>query len=175
MSIRKQTETVAPGLRRREPLTDTQLLLWITIGIFFGMYFLAMAIWGGGFLRVQQLFDMLNNNASLIIISCGLTIVMIAGGIDISVGGITALVVMSCVVHLDSPGGSVLTSLLLALGIGLVHMAGMGLEEVDLADADEGTCLLGLVPEGVDQLIDLQGQVPVGADPDGEHGVHCRL
>jgi len=78
-----------------------------------------MIVWGGGFLRPQQLFDIFNNNASLIIISCGLTIVMVAGGIDISVGGITALVVMSCVVHLDTQGGNVLTALILALGIGL--------------------------------------------------------
>ena len=103
----------------KEPLTDTNLLLTITICIFFGMYILAMIVWGGGFLRPQQLFDIFNNNASLIIISCGLTIVMVAGGIDISVGGITALVVMSCVVHLDTQGGNVLTALILALGIGL--------------------------------------------------------
>ena len=37
--------------RRREPLTDTMLLVTITIGIFFAMYFSAMAIWGGGLLR----------------------------------------------------------------------------------------------------------------------------
>ena len=105
-------------VRRREPLTDTQLLLSITVCIFFGMYFLAMAVWGGAFLRWQQVFDMLNNNASLIIVACSLTIVMIGGGIDISVGGVTALVVMSCVVHLNS-GGSILSSILLAVGIGL--------------------------------------------------------
>lgn len=106
-------------IRKREALTDTQLLMVITIGIFIVMYLLAMVIWGGGFLRVQQLFDMLNNNASLIVITCGLTIVMITGGIDISVGGITALVVMMSVMHLDFQGGNVLTTLLLALGIGL--------------------------------------------------------
>lgn len=105
--------------RLREPLTDTQLLLTITICIFIGMYILAMFIWGGGFLRPQQFFDIFNNNASLIIVACGLTIVMIAGGIDISVGGIIALVVMSCVVHLDFQGGSVFSAILLALGIGL--------------------------------------------------------
>mgnify|MGYP002732619798 CR=1 FL=1 len=119
MKTNERTLPTVGNIKRKEPLTDTQLLLTITIGIFIAMYLLAMAIWGGGFLRVQQLFDMFNNNASLIIISCGLTIVMIAGGIDISVGGITALVVMSCVVHLDDQGGSVLTSVLLALGIGL--------------------------------------------------------
>ena len=106
------------SLKRREPLTDTQLLLTITICIFFGMYFLAMAIWGGGFLRWQQVFDMLNNNAALIIVACGLTIVMIGGGIDISVGGVTALVVMSCIVHMNN-GGSIFTAVLLALGIGV--------------------------------------------------------
>ena len=74
------------NLKRREPLTDTQLLLTITICIFFAMYGLAMLVWGGGFLRFQQVFDMLNNNAALIIVACGLTIVMIGGGIDISVG-----------------------------------------------------------------------------------------
>lgn len=104
--------------KRREPMTDTQLLLTITIGIFFTMYFAAMAIWGGGFLRWQQVFDMLNNNASLIIVACGLTIVMIGGGIDISVGGVTALVVMSCIVHMNN-GGSIFSAALLALGIGL--------------------------------------------------------
>ena len=53
------------NLKRREPLTDTQLLLTITICIFFAMYGLAMLVWGGGFLRFQQVFDMLNNNAAL--------------------------------------------------------------------------------------------------------------
>ena len=41
-------------LRRREPLTDTQLLLTITICIFFAMYIAAMLIWGGGFLKPQN-------------------------------------------------------------------------------------------------------------------------
>lgn len=106
------------SLRKREPLTDTQLLLTITIGIFFVMYFAAMLIWGGGFLRWQKIFDMLNDNAALIIVACGLTIVMIGGGIDISVGGVVALVVMCCVVHLNA-GGSIVTAALLAIGIGL--------------------------------------------------------
>lgn len=105
--------------RRREPMTDTNLLLTISICIFFGMYITAMLVWGGGFLRPQQIFDMFNNNAALIIISCGLSLVMIGGGIDISVGGIIALVVMSCVIHLDDGGGNVFTAALLALGIGL--------------------------------------------------------
>ena len=88
-------------LRRREPITDTQLLMTITICIFVGMYALAILIWGGGFKKPQMLFDMLNDNAYLIIISCGLTIVMITGSIDISVGGVTALVAMVGVMILN--------------------------------------------------------------------------
>ena len=103
---------------RREPLTDTQLLMTITICIFVGMYLLAMIFLGSGFLHAQQIFDMLNDNASLIIVSCGLTIVMIGGGIDISVGAVTSLVVMSCVLYLNN-GGNIFVSVLIALGIGL--------------------------------------------------------
>ena len=51
-------------------------------------------------------------------LSCGMSLVMITGGIDISVGTLTALVCMSCAVNLDYQGGTVLTAILLALGIG---------------------------------------------------------
>ena len=105
-------------VNRKEPLTDTQLLMTITICIFVVMYIMAMIFLGGGFLHSQQIFDMLNDNASLIIVSCGLTIVMIGGGIDISVGAVTSLVVMSCVLYLNN-GGNIFVSILLALGIGL--------------------------------------------------------
>lgn len=88
-------------LRQREPISDTQLLLTITICIFFVMYAAAMAIWGGGFRKPQMLFDILNDNAYLIIISCGLTIVMIAGSIDISVASVAALVTMVDVMILN--------------------------------------------------------------------------
>ncbi len=108
-----------PGKKRREPISNTSLLLRITICTFIGMYILAMLVWGRGFLNPQQFLDLFNNNAFLIVIACGLVIVMIAGGIDISGGGITALVTMACVVYLDDHGGSVIGSLGLALGIGL--------------------------------------------------------
>ena len=109
--------------KRREPLTDTQLLMTITICIFLAMYLLAMILFKGGFLHAQQIFDLLNDNASLIIVSCGLTIVMIGGGIDISVGGVVCLTAMSVAKFLqfsgvEGPLGVVL-SILLALGIGL--------------------------------------------------------
>lgn len=106
------------NLTKREPFSDTQLLMTITISIFVIMYLSAIGFLGGGFLHFQQVCDMLNDNASLIIVSCGLTIVMIGGGIDISVGAVTSLVVMSCVLYLNNEG-NIFVAILLALGIGL--------------------------------------------------------
>ena len=90
-----------PFGKRKEPLTDTQLLMTITIGIFVVMYILAMTLLGGGFLHAQQIFDMLNDNA------------------------VTSLVVMSCVLYLNN-GGNVFVSILLALGIGLAFGLAQG-------------------------------------------------
>ena len=104
----------APG-----KMTDTNLLTTITIAVFFVMYICAIIFLREGFLKPQAFFNILNANAALMILSCGMSLVMITGGIDISVGGVTALVAMSCAVFLDEKGGSVGMSILIALGIGL--------------------------------------------------------
>ncbi len=106
-------------LTRTGGLSDTNLLLIITIAVFLVMYVCAVMLLGSGFKKPQAFFNILNDNAALIILSCGMSIVMITGGIDISVGTLTALVCMSCAVHLDYHGGSVATAMLLALGIGV--------------------------------------------------------
>ena len=104
---------------RLSNLSDTNLLLTITIVVFILMYALAVVVLGSGFRKPQAFFNILNENAALIILSCGMSIVMITGGIDISVGTLTALVCMSCAVHLDYQGGTVGTAMLIALGIGV--------------------------------------------------------
>lgn len=101
-------------------MTDTNLLLTITIIVFFLMYIGAIVFQGKGFLKPQTFFNILNANAALIITSVGMSIVMITGGIDISVGGVVALVSMSCAVYLDYHDGNVFTSILIALGIGIL-------------------------------------------------------
>ena len=118
MEINGKRSSEFQRLQPREPISNTNLLLIITICTFIGMYGTAMSVWGGGFLNPQQFLDLFNNNSFLIVVACGLTVVMIAGGIDISVGGITALVTMACVVYLDDKGGSVAGSMALALAIG---------------------------------------------------------
>ena len=79
-------------LKDRVAMSDTNLLLTITIVVFFLLYIGAVVFLGGGFLKPQSFFNILNNNASLIVLACGMSVVMITGGIDISVGGVTCLV-----------------------------------------------------------------------------------
>ena len=107
-------------------MSDTNLLLIITVVVFFAMYIGAILFQGKGFLKPQTFFNILNSNASLIILSCGMSIVMITGGIDISVGGVTALVSMCCAVYLDYHQGNVFVSMLIAVAIGLAFCAVQG-------------------------------------------------
>lgn len=100
-------------------MTDGNMLLAITIFVFFLMYICAIAFLGEGYLLPQTFFDLINLNAYMIILACGLSLVMITGGIDISVGGLTALIGMCCAVNLDINGGNLFSALLIALGIGL--------------------------------------------------------
>ncbi|MDO5574162.1 MAG: sugar ABC transporter permease YjfF [bacterium] len=105
--------------KKTRNITDTNLLLTITIVVFFVMYIGAILIQGKGFLKPQTFFNILNANAALIILSCGMSLVMITGGIDISVGGVTALVSMCCAVYLDYHNGNPFTAMLIALAIGV--------------------------------------------------------
>ncbi|MBP5266641.1 MAG: sugar ABC transporter permease YjfF [Lachnospiraceae bacterium] len=102
-------------------VSDTNMLLAITIIVFALMYLGAAVFLGGAFTKPQAFFNILNANAALIITSCGMSLVMITGGIDISVGGVVALVSMCCAVYLDYHDGSILGSVLIALGIGLAY------------------------------------------------------
>ena len=113
-------------LKSRPAITDTTLLLTITVVVFFLLYLSAIVFLGGGFTKPQNFLNILNNNASLIVLSCGMSIVMITGGIDISVGAVTCLVCMTCAVNLEQQGGNIFTVVLIGLGIGLAFGAVQG-------------------------------------------------
>ena len=59
------------------------------------------------------------SNAGLLVIACGLTIVMITGGIDISVGSVTALVCMVLADLMENKGVNTYVAVLVALLIGV--------------------------------------------------------
>ncbi|WP_024861117.1 ABC transporter permease [Ruminococcus flavefaciens] len=116
-----KTDMTAGTPRRHllKGISDTNLLMSITIIVFILMYVFAIFGLGAGFLKAQTFFNMLNANAALIILACGMTLVMITGGIDISLGGMAALVSMSSAVYLDMHSGSVFGAIMISLGIGL--------------------------------------------------------
>lgn len=105
--------------KTRRRMTDTNLLTTITIAVFVVMYVCAILFLKEGFTKPQTMLNLISTNAYLIILACGMSLVMITGGIDISVGGVTALVAMSCAVYLDMHDGNVYISMLIAIGIGL--------------------------------------------------------
>lgn len=119
MSLFNRGSAAKGSKNKLSGITDTNLLLAITIVVFFGMYIGAILIQGKGFLKPQTFFNILNANAALIVVSCGMSLVMISGGIDISVGGVAALVSMCCAVYLDFHDGNIVGAILIALAIGL--------------------------------------------------------
>ena len=83
------------------------------------MYGLAIIFYPGSFRQLQTFFDLFSLNAPLIIVTLAMSIVMIGGGIDISVGAVTGLVTMCCAVLLEVKMKSVGSAVILALGIGI--------------------------------------------------------
>ena len=103
----------------KEALSNSNLLFIIAAAIFALMYGFAILRYPESFLQFQTFFDLFSLNAPLIILTLGISIVMIGGGIDISVGAVTGLVTMCCAVLLQSKGGNIAGAMLLALAIGV--------------------------------------------------------
>ncbi|MFV0528092.1 MAG: ABC transporter permease subunit [Lachnospiraceae bacterium] len=107
-------------------LNSSTYLLGITILLLIIMYVSGMIVFGSkGFAKPQMFLNLLISNAGLLVIAMGQTIVMIAGGIDISVGSVTALVCMVTAKQMEQYGMSayaaVGTALLIGLAFGLVQ------------------------------------------------------
>ncbi len=106
-------------IKPKARLSNSNILFLIAAVIFVLMYMLAIISFPGSFMQVQTFFDLFNLNAPLIIMTLGLSIVMIGGGIDISIGAVCGLVTMACAVSLESRMGSIGGAVLVALGIGV--------------------------------------------------------
>ena len=97
----------ANAVKERKQMNGNTLLLLITIVLFFVLYAGGCVISGSkGFTNLQTFLNILISNAGLICVACGMTCVMLTGGIDISVGSLVALDCM-----------------LLAYGMGEWHMS----------------------------------------------------
>ena len=101
-------------------INGNTFLLIITIALFAIMYIAGMVIFADkGFAKPQMFLNLFISNAGLLVIAVGQTIVMITGGIDISVGSITALVCMVMANQMENHGMSAYAAIAVALLIGL--------------------------------------------------------
>ena len=109
----------ANGMQKKK-MTGNGFLLLITIALFAVMYIAGMIIFADkGFAKPQMFLNLFVSNAGLLVIACGLTIVMITGGIDISVGSVTALVCMVLADLMENKGVNTYVAVLVALLIGV--------------------------------------------------------
>ena len=96
-------------------------LFIITIVLFIAMYVAGMIVFADkGFAKPQMFMNLFISNAGLIVIGCGMTLVMITGGIDISVGSVTALVCMSAAYAMENKGMSAISAVVISLLIGIL-------------------------------------------------------
>jgi len=96
--MKDDRKTTLPGQGlwiKRKGLSNTGILLLITITLFVLLYAMSLILFkDSNFAKFSVFFNLFNNKAYLLMLALGLTVVIITGSIDISVGGVTGLVSM---------------------------------------------------------------------------------
>ena len=107
-------------MKNKTRMNGNTILLLITIVLFVVLYAGGCIAYGSkGFTHTQTFLNILITNAGLICVTCGLTVVMLTAGIDISVG---ALIAMDCMIlAVGMRGGmNAIVMVLIVLVIGVV-------------------------------------------------------
>ncbi len=108
-------------MKTKKKLDSNSVLIIITICLFVFMYVVGCAIYQDkGFSNLQTFLNILINNAGLICVTCGMTCVMLTGGIDISVGSVIAMDCMLLVYGMTEWHVGAVPMVILVLAIGLV-------------------------------------------------------
>lgn len=97
----------------------------ITFGLF-AIAFLAGSLRYNGFFSLQVLFNLLIDNAFLLIVAIGMTFVILSGGIDLSVGSVVALTTMLSASLVEQAGWPPYVVIPLVLVLGALFGCGMG-------------------------------------------------
>lgn len=106
---------------KKMKIQSSDMLLMITIILFIVMYGAGCVVYANkGFTHLQTFLNILINNAGLICVACGTTMVMLTGGIDISVGSVVALDCMILAVGIEQWKVSSVGLMIMILVIGLV-------------------------------------------------------
>ena len=113
--------------RRKSRIGSNTVMLMITIALFILLSGAGCLMYADKeFGRLQNFLNVMINNAGLIIVACGVTCVMLTGGIDISVGSVVAMTCMFMSVGLAEWGMSSGALIALILLIGVVFGAVQG-------------------------------------------------
>lgn len=108
-------------LKDRKQMNSNTMLLLITIALFIILYAAGCVAYASkGFTNLQTFLNLFRTNAGLICVACGLTCVMLTGGIDISVGSLVALDCMLLAYSMSEWNMSAPVMVLLVLVIGVV-------------------------------------------------------
>lgn len=106
----------------RKKLDRTQFLLLITIILFIIMYIAGMIIFKDkNFGKLQVFLNLFISNAGLIVAATGMTMVIITGGIDISVGSVIALTCMLLAWMMENKGIGAIPALIIVLIVGVIY------------------------------------------------------
>lgn len=111
----------ANALKERKQMNSNTMLLIITIILFVILYAGGCIAYASkGFTNLQTFLNLFRTNAGLICVACGMTCVMLTGGIDISVGSLVALDCMLLAYGMSEWHMSAPVMILLVLVIGIV-------------------------------------------------------
>lgn len=117
---KKATVPAPPLSVKRKGLSNTGTLLLITISLFVLLYVISSIMFAdSNFAKYSVFFNLINNKAYLLMLALGVTVVLITGSIDISVGRVAGLVSMVIATMLMDTGASAIWAIPAALGIGL--------------------------------------------------------
>lgn len=106
---------------KNKKINSNTLLLIITIVLFVVMYAAGCIVYSSkGFTHLQTFLNILINNAGLICVTCGMTCIMLTGGIDISVGSLIAMDCMIIAVGIERWHMNAVLLCVLVLVIGVV-------------------------------------------------------
>lgn len=112
-------------MKNAKSINSNTLLLLITIGLFIVLYAGGCIAYGAkGFTHLQTFLNILITNSGLICVACGLTVVMLTAGIDISVGSLVAMDCMMLAVGMRNGIGAVpmiVLVLLVGIAFGIVQ------------------------------------------------------
>ena len=108
-------------MKGKMKLKQNSFLLLVTILLFFIMYGIGCVLFNAqGFSKTQNFLNLFISNAGLIVIGIGMTVVMITGGIDISVGSFVAMGCMMLAWMMEKGGIGAVPAVIIVLVTGIV-------------------------------------------------------